>query len=54
MSFGKFTFGIVAGSMLGMAASYAVLDHMRPDVTRKMMRNGKKVIGRYKRQMHMN
>ena len=50
---GKFTLGIVAGTCLGVAISMATLDRMRPDVTSKMMRNGRKMVQRCKKQMNV-
>lgn len=46
----KFMLGVMSGAAVGVAVSAAMLDHMRPDVTSKMMRNGRKVMHRYRRQ----
>lgn len=48
---GKFTAGIISGMVAGMAVFYYALDCMRPDVTSKMMRNGKKMAKYYKKHM---
>lgn len=47
----KFSMGMMMGLCTGVAVSALALDKMRPDVTAKMMRNGKRMVHRYKK-MH--
>lgn len=50
----SFVMGIVAGTVAGVVASAFALDSMRPDVTAKMYRNGRKVWNRCKKQIHID
>lgn len=47
----RFKTGLMTGAIIGVAVSAIALNSMRPDVTAKMLRNGRKVVNRYKKQM---
>lgn len=48
---GKFIMGMVAGSIAGMTASLLLMDQAHPGMTARLMRNGKRMIYRYKKMM---
>lgn len=45
----KFSTGLIAGSAIGMAVSAVVLQKMRPDVTNKMVNDGKRALRQYRK-----
>jgi hypothetical protein len=45
----KFTLGIVAGTALGVAGAFMLMQQIQPGSTRSMMRTGKRMINRYTR-----
>ena len=47
----KFVVGMMAGAVAGIAASAYALNCVRPDVTAKLMRNGKRVIRSCRKQV---
>ena len=48
----KMILGLVAGSIAGVAASALAFEHVCPGVSNKFFKNGKRMVGRYKRQMN--
>ena len=47
----RFTMGIVAGTALGMASAFMLMQQVQPGSTKTLMRNGKRMISRYTRSM---
>ena len=44
--------GIVAGSIVGIAASALAVEQMHPGFSSRLMKNGKKMVGKYKRNLN--
>ncbi len=47
----RFTIGIAAGTALGMAGAFMLMQKVQPGSTKSLMRNGKKMVNRYTRSM---
>lgn len=47
----RFTIGMVAGTALGMAGAFMLMQQIQPGSTKSLMRNGKRMISRYTRSM---
>ena len=47
----RFTIGMVAGTALGVAGAFMLMQQIQPGSTKSLMRNGKRMISRYTRSM---
>lgn len=45
--------GVMMGAVVGVAVSAAMLQQMRPDVTRRMIRDGKHMLKMHRSKMHV-
>ena len=48
---GRFSWGMVAGTALGMAGAFMLMQQISPGSTKGIVRNGKRMINRYTRSM---
>jgi hypothetical protein len=50
----RFMMGIVAGTALGVAGAFMLMQQIQPGTTKSLMRNGKRMISRYTRSIGAN